>query len=352
MHPAPLPIELASRLARLALASIHREYPHKLDHVMASDADVRPPRDLHPAFHGCYDWHSAVHAHWVLARVLRASPGLPEREQIIQSLTRNLTPDNIAAEIAYLERPLSRAFERTYGWAWLLKLHEEIFLPGEPRLRGCSDALRPLARAIGDRYLDYLPRLTYPIRTGVHANTAFGLWFALDWANNTGYDDLGVLVADTALHLFEQDTDYPARLEPSGSDFLSPALIEAGLMSRVLRPAEFAGWFASFLPGAARGEPRSLFSPALVSDRSDPQIVHLDGLNLSRAWCVRALARAFNYPAAQPALREHNLTSLPATLLESAAAHEAASLPGITSGDYAGEHWLGTFALLATLGEH
>lgn len=336
----------ASRLAQLALAGIHREYPNKLDHVMGGDADVRSPRDLHPAFFGCYDWHSAVHGHWLLARVLRAAPELPERERIITALAANLTPSNIAAEIRYLARPLARAFERTYGWAWALKLHEELTRAEDLRLRPCAAALAPLALAIADRYLDYLPRLSYPIRTGVHPNTAFGLWFALDWANHTAHADLRGLVLATSRRFFEHDTDYPTHLEPSGSDFFSPALIEAGLMSRVLPGPEFSRWFARFLPRAESTGPAAIFAPAPVSDRSDPQIVHLDGLNLCRAWCLRTIAAAMagetsHFPPPE---------ATRATLLNAADAHEAASLPFVTSGDYAGEHWLGTFALLAAGG--
>ncbi|MEZ6234590.1 MAG: DUF2891 domain-containing protein [Phycisphaerales bacterium] len=299
----PLSPEFGSRLARLALAGVRREFPNKLDHVMGSAADVRGPRDLHPAFYGCYDWHSAVHGHWLLARVLRLCPDVAEHDEIAGVLDEHLTPEKIAAEAAYFKRPESRAFERTYGWAWALKLHEEVGRGAKTggaaagdgvgaRCRAWEEAMRPLAEVVADRYAGYLPRLSYPVRTGVHPNTAFGVLFAWDWAAWSGNASLAWLVDETALRFFGRDEEYPAWLEPSGSDFFSACLVEAALMSRVLAADEFVEWFATFLRGAARGEPASLFTPAEVSDRSDPQIVHLDGLNLSRAWCMRMVAGA------------------------------------------------------------
>ena len=349
---------LASRLARLALAGVRREFPNKLDHVMGSAADVRGPRALHPAFYGCYDWHSAVHGHWLLARVLRLCPEVAERDEIVGVLDEHLTAEKIAAEAAYFGRPESRAFERTYGWAWALKLHEEVGRGAEAggaaagggvaaRCRAWKNAMRPLAEVVADRFAGYLPRLSYPVRTGVHPNTAFGLLFALDWAAWSGDASLAELVDETALRFFGRDEEYPAWLEPSGSDFFSACLVEAALMSRVLVADEFVEWFAKFLRETARGgEPASLFAPAEVSDRSDPQIVHLDGLNLSRAWCMRMVARAVGAAEEQDGWSDRAR----AALLESADRHEAASLAYITSGDYAGEHWLGTFALLAVTG--
>jgi hypothetical protein len=328
---------LASHLARMVLAGIHREYPNKLDHVLNDNASLLPPRALHPALFGCFDWHSAVHGHWVLARLLRLRPTIPEANAIRDALSRSLTPQNIAAETAYLARPNSGSFERTYGWAWLLKLAAELHVADHP---SWATALAPLAAAFVMRYLDYLPRAGYPIRSGVHANSAFGLAFAHDYAAATSHHELLAITASTVRTFFRADAAYPAHLEPSGADFFSPSLMEADLMRRILPPAEFADWFDSFLPQAAGGMPRSLFEPARVSDRTDLQIVHLDGLNLSRAWCMRNTAQAL--PAGHAAR---------GTLTLAADRHLHASLPHVGSGHYGGDHWLATFALLAMTGD-
>ena len=345
--------QLASRCAQLALSGVRRQYPNKLDHVMGGDGDVCAPRDLHPAFYGCYDWHSAVHAHWLLARILRRWHALPERAEAITVLEDHLTPANIAAEVDYLRRPHSRAFERTYGWAWALKLHEELGRGAAVddkglalRFQAWADAMRPLAEEFARKYQDYLPRLTYPVRTGVHPNTAFGLLFAWDWATWAGSEDLRQCVEAAARRFFEDDEEYPTNLEPSGSDFFSPCLMEAALMSRVLGAGAFLDWLYRFLPRMDFGDPENLLTPAEVSDRTDPQIVHLDGLNLSRAWCMRTIAAAIG-PAA-PRHTYEGETRL--NLLAAADRHEAASLPHIASGAYEGEHWLGTFAMLAVDG--
>lgn len=330
---------LASTFARVALAGVHREYPNKPDHVLDGDESVRSPRELHPAFFGCFDWHSAVHGHWLLARVLRLCPDLPETPAVRTALDRSLTPENIAAEVAYLARPAAAGFERTYGWAWLLKLAEELGRGAGVHARAWAAHIAPLADAFVARYLAYLPRLDYPIRTGVHPNTAFGLAFAHDFAAHSGHAELRTLVEHKALALFEGDAHYPAQLEPGGADFFSPTLMEAELMRRVLPTERFRAWLSRFLPGIDRSEPPSLFAPARVSDRADLQIVHLDGLNLGRAWCKRQLAAAL--PAADPA-RD--------ALLRSAELHAAASLPHVQSGHYGGEHWLATFAMLAITG--
>lgn len=327
----------ASKFARQVLAGIQREFPHKLDHVLNDGADARSPRSLHPAFYGCFDWHSAVHGHWLLVRLLRLAPSLPEAAAVRQVLDDHLRPDVVAIECAYLDRPNSGSFERTYGWAWLLKLAEEL-----GRYREASAwrrALRPLADCFVDRYLAYLPRIDYPTRTGVHPNTAFGLAFAHDFAIATGHERLASLVASTALRLFERDVDAPAHLEPGGADFFSPSLMQADLMQRVLPAAAFPAWLDRFLPRLADGHPASLFTPARVSDRADLQIVHLDGLNLSRSWCMRSIAASLppTHPARQP-------------LLLAAHHHLDSALPHIDSGHYGGEHWLATFALLALTG--
>jgi len=290
-------------LARLPLACLLRELPHKLDHIVADDVPVARPRELHPAFYGCFDWHSAVHGHWMLARLGRT-----------ELFDQTLTPENIAVEVAYLRgRP---HFERTYGWAWALKLATE--------LRGTrwEAAVRPLAELIRALYRDFLPKQTYPIRAGTHANTAFGLVFALEHARAAGDAALEALIVERAVTYFGGDRDAPVAWEPGGDDFLSPALVEARLMERVLPPERFAPWLAGFLP---RG---FALAPALVGDRSDPKLAHLDGLNLSRAWCLRALG-----------------------MVAEADVHLHEGLQHVATGDYAGEHWLATFAVLAVMGE-
>jgi hypothetical protein len=326
--------EQASGFARLALKAIDQEFPNKPEHVMVGPGDVRSPKALHPAFFGSYDWHSSVHGHWMLARLLRLFPDLPEAARIRSMLKDHLTAEKLRAEADYLARKDSKSFERPYGWAWLLKLAEELHGWDDPDAREWSKNLKPLADAVAVRYLEFFPKQTYPIRTGVHPNTAFGLAFAHDYARAVGHAPLRALVEERARAYFAADDDAPARWEPSGADFFSPSLVEADLMRRVLPSAEFRDWFARFLPGAARGEPSALFATATVTDRTDPQLVHLDGLNLSRAWCMRGIAATL--PAGDPAR---------AALTASAARHAEAALGHVASGDYAGEHWLASFAV-------
>lgn len=335
--PEPFPAfdqETASAFARLAVKAIAREYPNKLDHVMNTAAEVRGPRALHPVFYGSFDWHSSVHGHWMLVRLLKRFPDLPEAREVRATLDTHLTPANVEAEVAYLGQPGRASFERMYGWAWLLQLATELHGWDDPDGRRWAAALQPLAGAIAERYLGFLPKQTYPIRRGVHPNTAFGMAFALDYARAKGREDLETLLVERATTYFAADTAYPARWEPDGDDFLSRSLVEADLMHRVLPPAEFARWFHAFLPGIGRGMPRSLLEPAIVGDRSDPGLVHLDGLNLSRAWCMRGIAAAL--PPDDPARP---------VLLDAAARHARATLPHVASGNYEGEHWLASFAV-------
>ncbi len=322
--------EQASRFAALAMKGIAKEFPNKMDHVMDRPDAVKSPKQLHPAFYGCFDWHSSVHGHWMLIRLLKLHAELPEAAAIRAGLRTNLTKENLAVETAYLKRPGTGSFERTYGWAWLLKLTEELHGWDDPDGKAWAANLAPLAEAFVQRYLEFLPRQTYPIRTGVHPNTAFGLAFALDFARTTGRKDLEKLVAQRAKDYFSADKNYPASWEPGGEDFFSAALMEADLMRRILPVEEFRVWFRGFLPEV----PASLLTPAIVSDRSDPKIVHLDGLNLSRAACLWSIARA--YPKGDP---------LRALLGDSAQRHADDSLPHVASGDYAGEHWLASFAV-------
>ena len=326
--------EHASAFARLALKGIQKEYPNKPGDVLNSERDVRTPQAVHPAFYGCFDWHSAVHGHWMLVRLLRQYPALPEKRRIRALLNEHLTAKNLRAEADYFDRPNSRSFERPYGWAWLLKLAEELHGWDDPDAREWSKNMRPLSDKIAARYVAYFPKQTYPIRSGVHPNTAFGLAFAHDYARTVGNKELLALVEERSRTYFGKDEAIPAKWEPDGADFFSPSLMEADLMLRVLPPAEFRTWFTRFLPDIARGEPKSLLEPARVTDRSDPQIVHLDGLNLSRAWCMRLIAAAL--PKDDPARK---------ILADSATRHAEAALRHVASGDYAGEHWLASFAV-------
>lgn len=316
---------IAARFAEIALGHVTREYPHKLDHVMDGPEDVLGPRALHPIFFGSFDWHSCVHGYWLLVRLRRLFPGMAPSRRIDALMEEMLTPDNIAGELAYLDRAYSGGFERPYGWAWLLALHREA----QRHDRAWADELAPLADAFADRFKSYLPRLTYPIRTGTHFNTAFAMILALEWAEANDAE-LAVLIRARARDYYGEDRDCPA-WEPGGDDFLSSALVEALLMRRALEEAEFRAWFAGYLPRLAQGEPKGLFAPAFVSDRSDGKIAHLDGFNLTRAWCWRGIADALPDPEAASA---------------AATVHLDASLPHV-AGDYMGEHWLATFALLA-----
>ena len=327
---------LASRFATIALANVVREYPGKPDHVLGGDADLLPPRVLHPAFYGSYDWHSCVHMHWLLVHVRRLHPELPPRADIDAVLDRHLALDAIAAECAYLRRPEAAAFERPYGWTWLLKLAHELARSDDADARRWAAHLGPLARAFVDRYLVWLPKADYPVRYGMHSNSAFGLLFALDYARHAGEAALAAAIEAKAHAWFGADREAPVAWEPSGFDFLSPALVEAELMRRVLDGGAFGDWLEGFLPGMRRRAPATLFVPVAVSDRADAHIVHLDGLNLSRAWCFRGIASSL--PGADPRATAAR---------EAAAAHLAAGLAEVDGADYVGSHWLASFAALA-----
>jgi len=326
--------ESASHFARLALKCVKKEFPNKPDHQMNDASEVQNPAAFHPAFYGCYDWHSSVHGHWMLVRLLKIFPDLPEAAEIRSALSANLAAENIEVEVKYLHQPGRKSFERTYGWAWLLKLVEELGSWEDEDGRRWRGNLQPLAEEIIKLYVDFLPKQTYPIRRGVHPNTAFGIAFALDYARQAGKAELEKLLLERSLAYFGGDAGCPAAWEPDGDDFFSPCLMEAELMRRILPPDEFPEWFHRFIPGLAQGEPKSLLEPADVSDRSDPRIVHLDGLNLSRAWCMLGIARAL--PGNDP---------LQSVLAGSAVRHAEATLPHIASGSYEGEHWLASFAV-------
>ncbi|HEY0780522.1 MAG TPA: DUF2891 domain-containing protein [Gemmatirosa sp.] len=349
---------LASRFAALALGHVTREYPNKLDHVLAGPEDARGPRALHPVFYGSFDWHSCVHGYWLLARVLRRVPALPEAGAIRGLFDAHLTPERVAGEVVYLARPAARGFERPYGWAWLLALAAELGRHATLDGRRWAAALAPLADAFAARLRAFLPRADYPVRAGTHFNTAFAVALALEYADAAGDDALGALLRDRARRWYAADRDCQA-WEPGGDDFLSPALVEAECMRRALPPAEFAAWFARFLPRLDRGEPATLFIPAVVSDRTDGKIAHLDGVNLSRAWCWRALAgtlagtsagtSAGTLATGPSASATPDARAVVVAARDAAGRHLAAGLPHV-AGDYMGEHWLATYAVLALEG--
>jgi hypothetical protein len=316
---------------RIALGHVAREYPNKLDHVLEGHADAKVPRALHPIFYGSFDWHSCVHGYWLLASLLRRFPALPEADQVRALFAESLTEANVAGEVAYLDRPSARGFERPYGWAWLMKLQAELLGHDD---KTWANRLQPLADAFARRFRDFLPKAHYPIRAGVHSSTAFALALAQDYALAANDPDLSDLLRGKARAWYLADRA-AAAWEPSGDDFLSATLMEAECMRRLLPRDEFLRWLEAFLPEAANGRPESLFAPAVVTDRSDGKIAHLDGFNFSRAWCWREIAHVL--PSHHPL----------ADVAEGAARKlMAASLPHV-AGDYMGEHWLASFALLA-----
>jgi hypothetical protein len=326
--------EIAAKFARIALGHVTREYPNKLDHVMTGDEATVSVRALHPIFYGSHDWHSCVHGYWLLARLRRRFPQMPEAGEIAALFDVAFTETNVAGERAYLSRPLSGGFERPYGWGWLLMLAAELAQHEDAAGLRWAAALSPLAEAFAQRFKAFLPKATYPVRTGVHTSTAFALRLAMDYAEIRQDGDLARLIVSKLRDWHADDADAQA-WEPSGDAFLSPVLMEAEALRRALPPDEFRAWFAAFLPRLAAREPRALFEPALASDRSDGKIAHLDGLNFSRAWCFRSLASALaKGDPARP------------VMLRAADEHLSVSLPHV-AGDYMGEHWLASFALLA-----
>ena len=319
--------ELASQFARIALGHVTREYPNKMDTVLTGPQDVKGPRAQHPIFFGSFDWHSCVHGYWTLASVLRLHPQIAEAPAIRDLFDASFTAGKVAGETAYVLRPAARSFERPYGWAWLLKLQTELLRHESP----WAAIHQPLADAFERRFLEFLPIASYPIRTGVHSSTAFALRLAWDYPSKAG---LGGIIADRAGSWYGADRDAQA-WEPSLDDFLSPTLMTAGLLSRVMDRDAFTAWFDAYLPRAAAQAPATLFTPAVSPDRTDGKMAHLDGVNLSRAWCWREIAAALPVghavrPVAEAAARIHLAIALP---------HVA--------GDYMGEHWLASFALLA-----
>ncbi|HKY31197.1 MAG TPA: DUF2891 domain-containing protein [Candidatus Polarisedimenticolia bacterium] len=333
----------AERFARLALDCVHREYPNKIAHVLNGDADARPPRELTPAFFGCYDWHSSVHGHWLLVRLARTIPGAPFAGPALDAVGRSLTEEKLRAEAAYLQGPGRASFERPYGLAWLLQLAAELREWDDPRARRWSAAMGPLEEAAAARLSGWLPKLSHPIRVGEHDQTAFAFGLILDWARVAGDSAMADLLVSRIRGFYARDRGCPIAYEPSGHDFLSACLGEADLMRRVMAPAEYASWLTDFLPGipakAARPAGAVWLEPAVVTDPADPKLAHLDGLNLSRAWMLEGIASGL--PPADP--------RLPA-LREAAAAHRRQGLAAVTGEHYEGGHWLGSFAAYLVTG--
>lgn len=330
---ASLPVETVARYADLALDCVHRTYPNKIAHVLTSDADARPPAELTPVFCGCYDWHSAVHGHWLLVRLCRQYPDAPFVARARAALAESFTAPKVAAEVEYLQGPGRVSFERPYGLAWLLQLCAELREWDDPQARQWSATLAPLEQIAAERFKSWLPKLSHPVRTGEHSQTAFALGLVLDWARGAGDTAMVELVTQRARDYYLKDRNANLAFEPDGQAFLSPILAEADVMRRVLPPAEFARWFSDFLPELSADQ-KDWLPPAVVTDRKDPQLVHLDGLNLSRAWMLDGMVRGL--PTDDPRR---------AKLAAAAQAHRAAGLAAIADQHYEGGHWLGSFAV-------
>ncbi len=327
LHAAEFDVHAAERFANLALACVHKEYPNHIGHTLNSDADVKPPRELTPAFYGCYDWHSCVHGHWLLARLARTFPGAPFVPQARAALQDDITPEHIAGEVAYIRGAGRTSFERPYGLAWLLQLGAELREWNDPMAQRLATTLQPLEDAAGDRLKTWLPKLTAPIRIGEHDQSAFSFGLILDSTNDP---KLAELVRERSRAFFLKDRNCPLAYEPSGEDFLSPCLAEADLMRRVLPKREYAAWLTKFLP-------KIDVQPAVVTDPSDPKLAHLDGLNLSRAWMLEGIVSGL--PKGDP--RIPHLRAL-------AKEHADAGLAAVTGEHYEGGHWLGSYAVYLT----
>jgi hypothetical protein len=322
----------ADAFARMPLTYLRQEYPNHIMHLLNDDSDVLPPRELHPIFYGCFDWHSAVHGYWLLLRCVRLYPELSCRDEIVSLFDEHITHEKVAQELAYFNAPFRASFERPYGYGWLLALAQELKQSTLPQAESWYRTLQPLTQDIRSRLVDYLSKLTYPIRVGTHYNTAFALALGLDYAREVKDSALEQAILDASTRFYLADTRYPAHYEPGGDEYISGALTEALLMSKVAD--NFPAWFDDFLPDV--GSVAALMNPAEVSDRTDPKIAHLDGLNLSRAWCMKHIAKALpeNHSAQQ-------------ALDQAVEKHLAASVEHVVGSHYSGGHWLASFALLA-----
>ena len=334
--PAPADVDAAAagRFADLALACVHKEYPNKIAHVMNGDGDAKPPRELTPAFYGCYDWHSSVHGHWLLARLARTFPDAPFAARARQALAQSLTPEHIAAEAQYLTGPGRTSFERPYGLAWLLQLAAELREWKDPQAQQWASAIRPLEEAASARLKDWLPKLTKPIRIGEHDQTAFSFGLILDWARTAGDRPMIDLMTARIEAFYGTDQNCPLSYEPSGQDFLSPCIAEADLMRRVMPPARYADWLRAFLPQIPVDGTAAWLEPGIVTDPTDPKLAHLDGLNLSRAWMLDGIIKGLPGTDARRA-----------SLQGASLRHRVAGLKAVTGEHYEGGHWLGSFAV-------
>ncbi|AWA29804.1 DUF2891 domain-containing protein [Flavobacterium magnum] len=326
-----LTLEQANHLATLPIKCLQQEYPNKLGQMLADSTEIRSPKQLHPAFYGCFDWHSSVHGHWSLVYLLKKFPTLDKREEIIRKLQSNLSKENVQQEVAYLSKNHEKSFERTYGWNWVLKLQLELDTFNAPFAKEMAANLKPLSNLIVERYIEFLPKLLYPIRMGMHPNTGFGLTFAWDYADHTNNEAFKKSIRENAIRLFQNDSGCPFNWEPSGTDFLSPCLEEMAIMQRVMPEKDFLVWLKKFAPQLFNR--KFDWELAKVSDRTDGHLVHLDGLNFSRAWNLYHLLH--QYPK-----QFSHLKAL-------ADKHFQFSLPSVVDGNYEGEHWLATFALHA-----
>ncbi|GAB2770925.1 DUF2891 domain-containing protein [Salinimicrobium soli] len=331
VKPVTLTLEQANKLAQLPLDCINVEYPNKLNQTLANKSEIGEPKELHPAFYGCFDWHSSVHGHWALVSLLKRFPDLKKEEEIREKLQQSLSEENIRQEVAYFSNEQEDSYERTYGWAWLLKLAEELHTWDDPLARELEQNLQPLTNLIVDKFKDFLPKLKYPIRVGEHTNTAFALSLAHDYAKATEKEDLKMLIEKRAKDFYLTDDNCPLTWEPSGFDFLSPCFEEIDIMRRVLPENAFRLWMEDFMPQLKNKD--FDLEVAEVSDRSDGKLVHLDGLNFSRAWVMYGLANKYpkKYGHLKPLANEH----------------VAYSFPNLVGDTYEGGHWLGTFALYA-----
>lgn len=326
-----LTVEKANHLASLPIKCLQQEYPNKLQQLLLDATEIQSPKQLHPAFYGCFDWHSSVHGHWSLVYLLNKFPDLANRKEIIEKLSVNLSKENIQQEIAYLSKKHESSFERTYGWAWVLKLQLELERSKDKQIHSLSQNLKPLTELLIQRYTEFLPKLLYPVRVGTHANTAFGLNFAWDYAVHSNNVSFQKSIKENAMRLYFKDQNCPFTWEPSGTDFLSPCLEEIGTMQRVLAPKEFLSWMKTFAPTLFNKNFK--WDVAKVSDRTDGHLVHLDGLNFSRAWNLMHLLHQYpkEFKHLQPIAQQHLQFSL----------------PSVVDGNYEGEHWLASFALYA-----
>lgn len=333
----PAPQTLEDRFANLALDCVHRQYPNKISHVLQSDSDAKPPRELTPVFYGCFDWHSSVHGHWLLTRLLNTNPESVLADEIRSALNTSFTAENFAGELAYYMSEGRNSFERPYGIAWYLQLVAELEESEDSELTAKRELLRPLEDAIVAKTRDWLPKLSYPVRLGTHNQTAFAFGLMLDYARAVDDADFEIDLTEKILAFHMADVNCPLSYEPSGEDFLSPCLMEADLMRRVLTEQEYATWLDTFLPQIPIDGSADWLAPGIVLDASDGKLVHLDGVNLSRAWALEGIASAL--PDGDPRID---------ALLASAVLHQEAGIAAVSAEHYSGSHWLASFATYLT----